>query len=609
MLIPAYVPLVSSSSGYIRVNGTSPSTPGQQVQAGGSVNLYFGEVTWTSSQMYLLMSNDNMPQVSVGDVIYTPIFLLSDLTNPTIVKNYTSGQGSWIVGNNWINGTVAKNAPVGNYTIKAFDPPSSTVAVTDTFIIVYTVIYSANLQAYPPSGPGGITAQFTGSGFPPSSPVTISYYDSGFGSWNFLTGATADALGRITFPTQIPDLRQSLGAGDYPEGYTQVSYRAEINGVVYCYANYDEYSRGLKTVGNQTANGLYGNGTNLASTVSVQAGDSLTISGKWFHPNDAIYARWDGKAVVGTVTGDQWLNAAIIGTSIANATGYFVATATIPTADAGQHFLSIEDSQTKVIITITVGQTYFPPPPTNKIPSIIILSCQSDTTYLGFKVTINGKLLFFNQTAISEAPILLSSNIDGGSSWQNLTLVYTDSSGAFSAQWMPTALGNYLIKAEYEGSLYINRANQTVTLALAPYSNQNVFSVTSNSTVSSLSFDSIKNQLSFTVTGPSGTTGFVDVGIAKSLILDLTNLQVYIDGIGTQYTATSTSDSWFLHLSYTHSTHNITINLQQSPNPTPTPTTPTIPEFPSTAILPVLAGLMALSIILAKKKLARRIHR
>ena len=84
----------------------------------------------------------------------------------------------------------------------------------------------------------------------------------------------------------------------------------------------------------------------------MDAGDSLTISGKWFHPGDVIYVKWDGVAVVGTVTGDEWSDATIIGTSIAGSTGSFEATATIPTADVGEHYVSVEDSETRVIITI-----------------------------------------------------------------------------------------------------------------------------------------------------------------------------------------------------------------------------------------------------------------
>jgi hypothetical protein len=56
-----------------------------------------------------------------------------------------------------------------------------------------------------------------------------------------------------------------------------------------------------------------------------------------------------------------------------------------------------------------------------------------------------------------------------------------------------------------------------------------------------------------------------------------------------------------------------------TPSPTPTPTpvptsiptptsTPAIPEFPSTAILLMLAGFIAVTVIITKKKLAGRIH-
>ena len=75
----------------------------------------------------------------------------------------------------------------------------------------------------------------------------------------------------------------------------------KIDGVAYSYADYTQFWRGLQQVGNQVAHGLFGNGTNLASSVSVTPGGSLVISGKWFHPG-VVYVRFDGAAVVGTVT-------------------------------------------------------------------------------------------------------------------------------------------------------------------------------------------------------------------------------------------------------------------------------------------------------------------
>ena len=42
---------------------------------------------------------------------------------------------------------------------------------------------------------------------------------------------------------EIPDLRKSLGTGDYPEETSQISFKTEVNGALYCYAYYNEYSR------------------------------------------------------------------------------------------------------------------------------------------------------------------------------------------------------------------------------------------------------------------------------------------------------------------------------------------------------------------------------
>ena len=772
---------VSSSSGTIRINGKSPSASGQKVQAGATINLYFGEVTWGGIEFYLLMSQDNNLQVSIPDVIFTPRFLISDLTNPSNTKTYTDGNGFWTVGSNWVNGTIPQGQPVGNYTIKAFDEVTGTVAVTDVFIAVYSVIYSSNLQISPASGPGGISTVFTGSGFPPSAVVTISYFDPNFGSWNLLTTTTANTNGAISFPSQMPDLKKSLGMGDLSEAFTRVQYRAEINGVVYCYVDYNQYSRGLKRVGSQTANGLFGNGTNLASSVNLATGDSFSISGKYFHPGDAIYVRFDGQAVVGTVTGDQWRNAQIIGTSIADATGYFFATATLPTANAGEHYLSIEDSQTKVIAKIYVSMatlslspgsgpggasvqfsgsrypasipitiSYLDPKfgswntlstttsdtagniqfsavmpdlrtaltgydtyesskalsfrtesggaiycyadyneysrglktvgpqtavsglygngtnfvssvkvlpgdsmtvsgkwfhvqdvvyirwdgwgvvgtvtgdqwrnaqiigssiadatgyfqaivtiplaeagehylavedsqakvivkvaiapsnqtlPTNRSQSSVDLSCKSTTTYIGYNVEISGKLTS-NSAGIPNSQILLSYSNNGGTSWTDLTSVYTDSSGGFLAVWMPSVSGDHLIRAKFNGNQYYNASSKTIAFVSTPYSNQNVFSVASNSTVSGLAFNSAANELSFVVTGDNGTRGFVDVSIAKNLIPDISKLKVYLDGVEQQYTTTNSSDAWLIHFIYDHSTHNVVIDMAANASPT-----------------------------------------
>jgi len=157
LIAPTYISFVSSSTGYIRVNSTSASAPNQQVQAGGNVNLYFGDVTWSGSELYLLMSHDMNPQLSPGDNIYTPLFSVYDVADTSATRSYTSNNLTWVVGYHWINGSIPNNLPVGNYTIKSLDGVAAN-AVTDTYIRVTSGVYNATLAITPASGTTGVTA-------------------------------------------------------------------------------------------------------------------------------------------------------------------------------------------------------------------------------------------------------------------------------------------------------------------------------------------------------------------------------------------------------------------------------------------------------------------
>ena len=197
-------------------------------------------------------------------------------------------------------------------------------------------------------------------------------------------------------------------------------------------------------------------------------------------------------------------------------------------------------------------------------PTLDVL-CKSSTSYSGFNVEIKGSLTF-NGTAIPNTPVLLSYSVNGGKSWQDLTMVNTASDGSYSAAWMPSVTGNYLVKATYEGDGNYLGTTGTVNFAVTQFADKNVFSVSSNSTVSSLVFNSESQELSFTVSGDSGTTGYVDVYIAKSIIGDIANVKAYLDGGEIDYTATPVSDSWLLHFSYQHSTHEVLLSLGPLPS-------------------------------------------
>ncbi len=151
--------------------------------------------------------------------------------------------------------------------------------------------------------------------------------------------------------------------------------------------------------------------------------------------------------------------------------------------------------------------------------------------------------------------------------WQGLTTVNTDSGGNFLAEWLPSVTGNYVINATYAGDSTYPGASTVVNLVVTPYpvkNIQDVFSVASNSTVSDLAFNSTSGQISLTVSGPSGTTGYADIYISKSLVNDISNVKAYIDGTTINYTVSSTADSWILHFTYHHSTHEVTIHLNNA---------------------------------------------
>jgi hypothetical protein len=212
------------------------------------------------------------------------------------------------------------------------------------------------------------------------------------------------------------------------------------------------------------------------------------------------------------------------------------------------------------------NQTFFPAESTNKtiiirsIPTRISLALSSSTSLIGFQVAISGDLIS-DIRAVSNAPVFLSYSVTGGQTWNDVTQVYTASDGRFSATWLPTATGNYIVKASWAGNYMYPKASVTVNLAVIPFEEKNVFSVISNSTVTGLSFESTHRELTFTVEGYPDTMGYADVYIAKTLIGNIEEVEVKLNGTEIDYTATSVDDSWLIHFTYQHSAHIVAVNL------------------------------------------------
>jgi hypothetical protein len=219
------------------------------------------------------------------------------------------------------------------------------------------------------------------------------------------------------------------------------------------------------------------------------------------------------------------------------------------------------------VTSISLSEAQSPSPtPTNPPPSttepenmpVLSLSCKSQTSP-AIKVTLNGQLSY-NGAALADLPILLSYSVNNGASWVDLTTVNTDKTGSFSALWTPLVTGSFLIKAVWNGSSDYPTTNTTVSLTISPYQ-ESLFSVSSNSTLTSFSFDSQQKKITFQVSGPQDTNGYVDLYIPKTLLSDVSSLTVNLDETPVTYQTESDGNNWLISFSYHHSSHQITVDL------------------------------------------------
>jgi hypothetical protein len=175
-------------------------------------------------------------------------------------------------------------------------------------------------------------------------------------------------------------------------------------------------------------------------------------------------------------------------------------------------------------------------------------------------VDVTGNLTS-TETGIPNTQIFLSYSVNAGNSWINLAAANTDANGNFAAIWNPQANSNSLLKATYPGSMNYSSSDNTISLTAMQSQEQNVISVVSNSTITSLFFNSTSNQLFFSTNGTSGTTGYAENYLPKSLVSDISNLKAYLDDTPLKYNASTEDNSWLISFTFNQSSHQVTINL------------------------------------------------
>jgi hypothetical protein len=132
-----------------------------------------------------------------------------------------------------------------------------------------------------------------------------------------------------------------------------------------------------------------------------------------------------------------------------------------------------------------------------------------------------------------------------------------------------------------------------------PNENQKIFEVESNSTVSELTFNSTSLSISFTVSGVSGTTGYTKALISKSLVPTFTGASVALDGKNLAFSVSSSISYWILEFTYSHSIHQVVINVENTGQNPPVESQAPVSTIPEYSPFALVLGIALASVALA----------
>jgi parallel beta-helix repeat protein len=195
------------------------------------------------------------------------------------------------------------------------------------------------------------------------------------------------------------------------------------------------------------------------------------------------------------------------------------------------------------------------------MPTFLSIHTSSSSNVVGYAVNVNGILNDFYGVPLENKTVILSYIFPGAASWLQITSANTNSLGEYHATWIPTATGDFTLKAECGGNATHLGANGMVSLSTLSYMSEDVFSVESNSTIAAMSINPAGSKLTFSVSGEEHTLGYVKVTLAKGFAKSNEDVKVYLDGTPTTFSVASTDDSWAITSTYTHSTHSFEVDL------------------------------------------------
>ena len=204
--------------------------------------------------------------------------------------------------------------------------------------------FAASLTIAPTSGPAQASLTLSGTGLTPNGFANISYLNPLTSKWiPIANNLTIDSTGQFTYPFIAPDLLQNIPAGDSQPSFNNIIFQVKDNSNRRTYNSttpYMEMQRGLTQIAGQTAAGMFGNNTNLATTALMQNGQSITVSGLWFSPAVGTASLfWDDLTSLGNVPIDS--------------AGDFNVTVTVPISNIGQHRITVNDGSVNFCVNVT----------------------------------------------------------------------------------------------------------------------------------------------------------------------------------------------------------------------------------------------------------------
>ncbi len=202
--------------------------------------------------------------------------------------------------------------------------------------------FGLDLTVSPTLGPANYPLTLNGVGFKANSFVNISYLNPTTSVWTpIANNVPTTSTQNFTYTFNAPDILQNNFPNDNQPLFDDIVFRAQGPGNGNSYNTttpFREMRRGLTQISNISATGIYGNDTDLTSSVFVQNNQSIAIVGEWFNPGN-VSLFWDSSVNLGNTTTDP--------------TGFLNITIIIPSTSAGKHVLTINDGDTNFCVNLT----------------------------------------------------------------------------------------------------------------------------------------------------------------------------------------------------------------------------------------------------------------